>query len=100
MALIFPLVGLGLLIWAISATLHARRFGHSVLLLRTVHGVIGGALAGVVTAPAKIRPRDGFRLRLVSVRRVSNDLGLGVFLYLPHVASLTQPGSTLTCNRK
>jgi hypothetical protein len=26
----------------------------------------------------------------------TDDLGLGVFLCLPHVASLTQPGSTLT----
>jgi hypothetical protein len=30
----------------------------------------------------------------------TDDLGLAVFFYLPHVASLTQPGSTLTFNRK
>ena len=47
-ALIFPLVGLGLLIWAIRQSLNWRRFGSTLLHMDPFPGAIGGDVAGTV----------------------------------------------------
>ncbi|MDN3637817.1 DUF3592 domain-containing protein [Simiduia curdlanivorans] len=46
--LLFPIVGIGLLIWAISATRQWQRFGPSPLLLNPYPGAIGGQVGGEV----------------------------------------------------
>jgi len=47
-ALIFPLVGLGLLTWAIRQTLNWRRFGSTLLHMDPFPGAIGGDVGGTV----------------------------------------------------
>ena len=47
-ALIFPLVGLGLLTWAIRRTLNWRRFGSTLLHMDPFPGAIGGDVGGTV----------------------------------------------------
>ncbi|MGB5425397.1 MAG: DUF3592 domain-containing protein [Gammaproteobacteria bacterium] len=47
-ALIFPLVGLGLLTWAIRRTLNWRRFGSTPLHMDPFPGAIGGDVGGTV----------------------------------------------------
>ncbi|HYC33637.1 MAG TPA: hypothetical protein VEB59_15210 [Gemmatimonadales bacterium] len=74
-ALVFPLVGLGLLTWAVRATLRHRRYGVSVLELRSVPAAIGGSLAGTVRTTALVTPSDGFRVRLLCIRRVTRGSG-------------------------
>lgn len=66
LALAFPAVGIGLLSWAIRATLRYRRFGLSVFRMASVPGVIGRALRGVIVINADVRPEDGFTLTLTS----------------------------------
>ena len=44
--LLFPLVGIGLLVWAIRATLRYRRYGISLLELTTLPAPVGHALEG------------------------------------------------------
>ena len=46
--LLFPMVGIGLLIWAISATRQWQRFGPSPLILNPYPGAIGGQVGGEV----------------------------------------------------
>ena len=75
LALLFPLVGSGLAVAALREFLRVRRFGGATLQLATQPGVIGGKLAGLVRIPAKIRPRAGFHLRLICVRRVTSGSG-------------------------
>ena len=75
LALLFPLVGLGLLAWAVRATLRYRRYGVSRLELSTVPGVIGRTLVGIVRAPARMQPDDGFEVILSCVRRVTTRSG-------------------------
>ena len=70
LALVFPLVGAGLLIRALRVSLRSRKFGTSTLELAYVPGAIGGKLAGVLRIETKVLPRDGFRLTLSSIRRV------------------------------
>lgn len=75
LALLFPLVGAGLLVWAVRATLRYRRYGVSVLELGAVPGVVGHGIRGVVRTTSLSRPPEGFQVRLVSVRRVTRGGG-------------------------
>ncbi len=73
--LIFPAVGLGLLVWAIRATLRYRRFGVSRLDLATVPAPLGGELRGAVIAPVTLDALEGVQVTLTSVRRVTTGSG-------------------------
>jgi hypothetical protein len=73
--LIFPGVGLLLILWAIRAVIQWRKFGTSILKMASVPGVTGGKLAGVVTTPVHVTPEDGFHLSLRCVRRTETGSG-------------------------
>jgi hypothetical protein len=75
LGLIFPLVGIGLAIWAIRSFVRWRKFGDSVLELSTFPGVIGGPLKGRVLTSVDIKPSSGFRLTLNCVNRVTRGSG-------------------------
>ena len=75
LALLFPLVGVGLLVWAVRLTLRYRKYGVSRLELSTVPGVIGRTLTGMVRSPAGMRPVRGFQVTLSCVRRVTTRSG-------------------------
>jgi hypothetical protein len=70
-ALLFPSAGVVLLIRAIYLTLRWKRFGESVFRMLSIPGVIGGNLDGVIQVGAKVRPQEGFALRLHCTRRVT-----------------------------
>ena len=74
-ALLFPLVGIGLLVWAVRSTLRYRKYGVSRLELSTIPGVVGRTLTGMVRAPARMQPPDGFQVTLSCVRRVARGGG-------------------------
>lgn len=73
--LIFPLVGLALLVWAIRAAIRFRRFGVSRLDLDTVPAPIGRALRGTVVATGVTGPLEPLRVILTCVRRVTSGSG-------------------------
>jgi hypothetical protein len=75
LALLFPLVGIGLVVWAVRSTLRYRKYGVSRLELSTVPGVIGRTLIGMVRAPASMKPEGGFQVTLSCVRRVTTRSG-------------------------
>ncbi len=72
---IFPIVGIGLITWAILSVLRWRKFGQSLFQMASVPGVIGGQLAGVVRTSAKVLPEDGFRITLSCIHRVTSGSG-------------------------
>ena len=74
-ALLFPLVGMGLLVWAVRLTLRYRKYGVSRLELVTIPGLIGRTLTGMVRAPARMQPADGFQVTLTCIRRVTTRSG-------------------------
>ena len=47
-AVIFPLIGLGLLVWAVRQTLNWRRFGTTLLHMDPFPGAVGGDVGGSV----------------------------------------------------
>jgi hypothetical protein len=75
LAVLFPLVGIGLVVWAMRATLRYRKYGVSRLELSTIPGVVGRTLTGMVRAPASMQPADGFQVTLTCVRRVTSQRG-------------------------
>ncbi len=75
LALLFPLVGIGLIAWAVRCTVRYRKYGVSRLELSTIPGVIGRTLAGTVRAPARLQAEGGFQITLSCVRRVTTRGG-------------------------
>ncbi|MGB5550642.1 MAG: DUF3592 domain-containing protein [Thermoanaerobaculia bacterium] len=73
--LIFPLVGLGLIVWAARAFIHWKKFGDSVFEMSVFPGVVGGQVAGRVLTSVDIQPISGFDLTLSSIHRVTTGSG-------------------------
>ena len=74
-ALIFPLIGLGLLVWAVRSTIRCRKYGFSQLELSTVPAVIAHSLVGSVRVGAAVSPPEGFLVTLSCIRRVTSGSG-------------------------
>lgn len=72
LVLLFPLVGIGLLVWAVRATLRYRKYGVSRLELAAVPAVIGRTLIGTVRAPASVPADGGFQVTLSCIRLESS----------------------------
>ncbi|MCG3148352.1 MAG: hypothetical protein PCFJNLEI_01795 [Verrucomicrobiae bacterium] len=74
-ALLFPAVGIGLLIWAIRATIRQRKFGETELVLQTIPGAVGGVLAGTLRFQQPLVTMAGVNLRLSCINRVTTGTG-------------------------
>jgi len=72
---IFPAIGAALLVAAVRATLVARRFGASVLRLKTLPAVLGGALDGVIELNTTLPKDASVQTRLTCLRRVTTGSG-------------------------
>lgn len=62
--LLFPLIGFGLLVWAIRRTLEWRRFGPAPVTLDPFPGSIGGHVGGTIDLNLPFDPAARFRLTL------------------------------------
>jgi hypothetical protein len=74
-ALLFPLIGSGLLVWAVRSVLRLRRYGVSRFELSTLPGVIGHTLSGTVRISEVLRPEGGFLVTLCCLRRYVTGSG-------------------------
>lgn len=61
LGLLFPLVGIGLLVWAVRQSVRWRKFGSSILELKTLPGVVGGRFEAALQLR---RPLDASELEL------------------------------------
>lgn len=75
LALLFPIVGVTLVIRSVRATIRYRKYGVSRLELSTRPAVIGHSLAGTIRAPVSIQPAEGFLATLQCVRRLTTRSG-------------------------
>lgn len=66
---LFPIVGLGLLYWAVKATLRWRKFGACTFEMTTLPGVIGGRVRGTIHTALSAAPDSGVVLHLNCVSR-------------------------------
>ena len=74
-ALIFPVVGLAVLVFAINTTLAWWRFGQSFFEMAAMPGVLGGTLEGMIQVPTRLQPEHGLHLRLSCLRRTTSGTG-------------------------
>ena len=68
--LLFPIVGIYLLAYAMAQRRGQRRFGESIFIMSSVPAVPGSALQGSIQTSAAFRPEQGLHLRLSCVRRI------------------------------
>jgi hypothetical protein len=66
--LLFPVVGIGLLVWAIRSTLEWRRFGAAPLKLDPFPGSIGGNVGGTIDVRYPFDSNAKFSLTLTNLR--------------------------------
>ena len=65
--LLFPLVGISLLAWAVRRTLEWRRFGPAPVTLDPFPGSIGGHVGGTIDLNLPYDPNAKFRLTLTNI---------------------------------
>jgi len=65
--LVFPLIGLGLLYWAIKKTLQWRRFGFTPLTMDPYPGSIAGQVGGHIRINCAYQPQQIFNVTLACV---------------------------------
>lgn len=70
LGVLFPIVGVGLLIAALRRTLRQMRFRRSTLLLDATPVPIGGTLRGTVEVPHPLTSVSGVMIRLLALERV------------------------------
>jgi hypothetical protein len=75
MAFVFPLAGVGMLIWAVRSTLRRIEFGKTCFLMSPAPGVIGGHLRGNIQARFPHGAAKGVQLKLTCVNRVVTGSG-------------------------
>lgn len=69
LALIFPVLGLALIVFALCTTIAWRRFSRTVFEIAAVPAPAGGALNGRIRVPGRLIPEHGWHLALSCVRR-------------------------------
>ncbi|MEO1202096.1 MAG: DUF3592 domain-containing protein [Pseudomonadota bacterium] len=65
--LLFPIIGAGLLVWAVRRTLEWRRFGRTPVVLDPFPGSIGGHVGGTVDLPVPFSSSTPYRVTLTSL---------------------------------
>jgi hypothetical protein len=75
-ALVFPVIGLAIVFFALNTTLAWRKFNRSIFAMAAVPVAPGGAIAGEIQVETKLQPRHGWHLRLSCVRRTTSGSGI------------------------
>ena len=70
-ALIFPVIGLAMIFFALNTTRAWRKFGRSIFEMATVPAASGGTLQGRIQVKTRLQPEHGLHLRLSCVRRTT-----------------------------
>jgi hypothetical protein len=74
-ALLFPIVGLGMIIFAAKTTLAWKRFGQTIFEMAAIPGALGGTLEGEISVKTKLQPQHGLHLRLSCIRQTTSGSG-------------------------
>jgi hypothetical protein len=74
-ALLFPIVGVGMIIFAAKTTLAWKRFGQTIFEMAAVPAAPGGTLEGEIQVKTKLQPQHGLHLRLSCIRQTTTGSG-------------------------
>ncbi len=75
LALLFPLVGIGLIAWALGCTREWRRFGNAPLTLDPFPGAIGGHVGGSIDLALPFDPSARFEVTLTAIHSYMSGSG-------------------------
>jgi hypothetical protein len=75
--LLFPLTGIGLVVYALRLTWSHLLYGNPVFVMNHLPGIVGGELSGNVEIGSTVRPPAGFTSRLTCTRRTESGSGSG-----------------------
>ena len=70
-ALIFPVIGLAMIVFTLNTTRAWRTFGRSIFAMTAVPAMPGGVLTGEIQVRARLSPQHGWHLCLSCVRRTT-----------------------------
>jgi hypothetical protein len=70
-ALVFPVIGLAMIFFALTTTRAWRRFARSIFETTAIPAASGGTLQGRIQVQARLQPQHGWHLRLSCVRRTT-----------------------------
>ncbi len=73
--LLFPIIGLGLLYWAIKATLQWKRFGATLLTMDPYPGSLGGQVGGVIKINMQYDTSLAYKVTLSSINSYISGSG-------------------------
>jgi hypothetical protein len=73
--LLFPIVGIGLIVWAIQRTMEWRRFGAAPVILDPFPGSIGGNVGGTIDVRLPFDPATRFSVTLTSLQSYVSGSG-------------------------
>ncbi len=74
LALLFPAIGIGVIVWAVREVLRKRRYGDSVLRLDSLPVPLGGSLRATFEVPARLSDRE-LEIQLACVHRYRSGSG-------------------------
>jgi hypothetical protein len=74
-ALLFPIVGIGMIFYAANATLAWRKFGQSIFEMAAIPAAPGGTLEGQIQVKTRLQPQHGLHLRLSCIRQMTTGGG-------------------------
>ncbi len=74
LGLLFPLVGIGLMVWAVRSWQRWRRYGQSQLHLDAMPVALGGVLRATLEIPARLSSRS-LQVQLLCVRKTVRGTG-------------------------
>lgn len=75
LGLLFPLIGIGLITWAVRRTLEWNRFGPAPVTLDPFPGSIGGHVGGTIDVNLPYDPGAQFSITLINVRSYVSGSG-------------------------
>lgn len=75
-ALVFPVIGLAIIFFALNTTRVWRKFNRTIFAMAAVPVAPGGTLAGEIQVKAGLQPRHGWHLRLSCIRRTTSGAGI------------------------
>lgn len=70
-ALIFPLLGIGILTWATRSYFRARKYGEATFTMASIPGQIGGSLIGKIDSESPLSPGLAATIELACIERTT-----------------------------
>ncbi len=72
---LFPLIGIGLIIWTVVSFIRLIKYGESVFIMKSIPGVAGGALKGIIVTKVNVKSENGFKVELNCINRHYSGTG-------------------------